>query len=95
MAENCPLRSILVCTLSLLATGSLAQTTIQVGPGQSHTTIQSGIDAANPGDTALVDPGLYNENINFKGKAVTVTNSGGAASTCHTKHTSSRSEPEC
>jgi uncharacterized protein YceK len=74
------LRSVFVCTLSLLATALLAQT-IPVGPGQTYTTIQSGIDAANPGDTVLVSPGTYNENIDFKGKAITVTSSGGAAST--------------
>ena len=51
------LRSALVCTLSLLATASLAQTTIHVGPGQTYPTIQSGIDAANTGDTVLVAPG--------------------------------------
>ncbi len=75
------LRPALVCTLSLLATASLAQTTIHVGPGQAYTTIQSGIDAAQTGDTVLVAPGTYNENIDFKGKAITVTSSGGASRT--------------
>jgi hypothetical protein len=74
-------RSALVGTLSLLATASLAQTTIHVGPGQAYTTIQSGIDAANSGDAVLVAPGTYSENINFNGKAITVTSSGGASCT--------------
>ncbi|MGA2206308.1 MAG: Ig-like domain repeat protein [Terracidiphilus sp.] len=70
-------RHALAGTLPLLATVSLAQTTIQVGPGQTYTTIQSGINAAVNGDTVLVAPGTYNENINFNGKAITVTSSGG------------------
>jgi len=55
--------------------------TINVGPGQTYTTIQAGINAAENGDTVLVAPGTYNENIDFMGKAITVTSSGGAAST--------------
>jgi hypothetical protein len=78
---HCMLRSALVCALAMLATASLAQTTIHVGPGQAYTTIQSGIDAASAGDTVLVAAGTYNENIDFKGKAITVTSSGGAAVT--------------
>jgi hypothetical protein len=36
-------------------------------------TIQAGINAANNGDTVLVSPGKYVENINFNGRAITVT----------------------
>ncbi len=58
---------------------SVAQNTIHV-PGD-QTTIQAAINAANTGDTVLVAPGTYTENINFGGKAITVTSSGGASVT--------------
>jgi len=44
-------------------------------------TIQAGINAAQSGDTVLVAPGTYTENINFLGKAITVKSSKGASLT--------------
>jgi parallel beta-helix repeat protein len=44
-------------------------------------TIQAAINAASPGDTVLVSPGIYAENINFQGKAITVTSQKGPKKT--------------
>jgi PKD repeat protein len=38
-----------------------------------YATIQKGIDASNSGDLIIIDPGYYYENIDFKGKDITVT----------------------
>ncbi|WP_169746997.1 Ig-like domain repeat protein [Edaphobacter aggregans] len=65
-------RLLLTALVTLLKISTLlAQNTIHV-PGDA-TTIQGGIDLAKNGETVFVAPGVYNENINFKGKAITVT----------------------
>ncbi len=43
--------------------------------------IQAAIDAAATGDTVLVAPGTYLENINFHGKAITVISEQGPSVT--------------
>src|SRR5713226_10352285 len=65
--------------LALNAGSSRAQTTITVPT--NYPTIQSAINAASNGDTVLVAPGTYVENINFNGKAITLTSSSGPAVT--------------
>jgi parallel beta-helix repeat protein len=65
--------------VAVSALPAAAQNTIRV-PADSLS-IQGAINAANPRDTVLVGPGSYIENINFQGKAITVTSSGGAAVT--------------
>jgi len=52
-----------------------AQSTFKV-PSQ-YKKVQAAIDAANNLDVVLVDPGTYPENLDFKGKRITVKSTGG------------------
>jgi hypothetical protein len=56
--------------ISLLAIGYSHAAIINVPADQP--TIQAAIDAAVNGDTVLVQPGIYVENINYNGKNITV-----------------------
>src|SRR2546428_9154943 len=77
------LRSGLLSVMPLILLGLMPHTaraaTINVPAGQP--TIQAAINAASNGDTVLVAPGTYYENINFMGKAITVTSAGGPSVT--------------
>ena len=60
----------LLFVTTFLFCGSLKARIIHVPDDQE--TIQTGIDAAEDGDSVLVQPGIYYENINFEGKGITV-----------------------
>jgi parallel beta-helix repeat protein len=66
-----PFKTVLLC---LALTCPLYAADIHV-PGD-YPTIQQAIDAAVNGDTVLVDPGTYVENIDYIGKAITVAATG-------------------
>jgi len=69
----------MVIALGLLSMKAPAQTVIHVP--QDYPTIQQAIDASSDGDTVLVAPGTYFEQIDFGSHQITVTSSGGPAST--------------
>jgi len=58
-------------TILLGAGNCFAQTTIHVPSDVA--TIQGAINQAQNGDTIMVSPGTYNENLKFDGKSITVT----------------------
>ena len=61
---------LVLLAMALLLPSASAQTTIHVPADVS--TIQGAIQSASNGDTILVAPGTYHENIDFLGKAITV-----------------------
>ncbi len=68
------LKGAIVC-LCLLTGGITHAATLYVP--DNHPTIQDAIDAAVNGDTIIVRQGTYVENIDFLGKAITVTSESG------------------
>jgi len=61
----------------LLLPGAGGATIVHV-PGD-HPTIQAGVNAADQGDTVLVEAGVYYENVRFGGKAIRLTTFAGGA----------------
>jgi len=75
--------STLCIILALLAVAALPRagaSEIKVGLREQYRTIAQAVSAAGPGDTILIDPGTYVENV-MVGKQITLTSTKGAAST--------------
>ena len=68
-----------VSLLGLLATHAASAATLLVPT--NFATIQDAITAAAPGDTVLVAPGLYSEQLDLLGKSLTIQSAGNASNT--------------
>ena len=62
-----------VALLMVLLLFALSAESATLNVPANYATIQAGIDAASKYDTVLVAPGLYLENIRFKGKTIVVS----------------------
>ncbi|MBS1801299.1 MAG: Ig-like domain repeat protein [Acidobacteria bacterium] len=78
-AKLCTSVTKLLCLALFLATAFARGATIRVPADQP--TIQAGINAASNGDTVLVAPGTYYENIVIDTKEITLTSEQGASKT--------------
>ena len=56
-----------------MASAAQASSVIVVGPGQS---IQAAINAARPGDTVFVRPGVYHQSVQIRTNGITLRGSG-------------------
>lgn len=71
------MRHAALVVIGLLAAAPVAWATDLQVPSQ-FSTIQAAIAAASPGDRVLVQPGTYNESLDFLGKGIEVIGVGGA-----------------
>lgn len=72
-------------TASVITTSSfdsdLSNNTVTTTTNVGRRSLQAAIDAAAPGSTVTVEPGVYIGALDFRGKSVTLESSGGPAST--------------
>jgi len=64
---------ILLLSLVLLPVLAISGFAAEIQVPSQFSTIQAAIDASQNGDVIIVQPGTYAENINFNGKAITLT----------------------
>ena len=63
------LTTLLLITLTVINAATLS---VALDGSQAYSSIQAAIEASNSGDTVLVYPGRYLENIDYIGKSITV-----------------------
>lgn len=73
MVRCAQLLTVMTVLIVLSATASAASLT--VGPGEMYTTIQEAVDAADPGDTIIVMPGEYTEDVVITKENITLRSS--------------------
>jgi hypothetical protein len=61
------MKSVISITVSLTIAALVSSSATVINIPDDYPTIQQGIDASTDGDTVLVQPGIYVENINFNG----------------------------
>lgn len=66
------MKKIIIFTPLLIAAVFAAASATIINIPDDYATIQQGINASSDGDTVMVQPGTYNELVNFNGKNVTV-----------------------
>jgi len=71
------IRSLVAAALAVAVAATHASTLLVP---EQHATVQAAIDAAQPGDTVLVSPGVYRENLQIE-KALTLRSTQGAETT--------------
>ncbi len=62
--------------VGLIAAAPVSAADLLVGPGQTYTTIQAAVDAAISGDSIIIDPGTYPEQVLVDAKDLTLTGAG-------------------
>lgn len=66
------MKIVLSICMIILNTGFASAATLNVGQGQTYTTIKSAIEAASTGDVISVDEGLYSENLVVKKNGISI-----------------------